>query len=339
MRGTGNSRGCFTWFGKDEQLDQAFLAEWLADRPWSNGNIGMMGLSYHGTTPWGAAIHNPPSLKTIVLAGTISDACTFSHTPQGATTTIVGAGVFPGDFAARASLTPPIAGDAKHATVDHAPVMRERVCSDVAYLAEDTKGTVTDLRDQAFWDERRLIDHFPKVQTSVFVTHGLQDLWLSGHQSQENEIWNALRNLPKRMLLGHWGHEFPNFNSYNSAWAMTDWNERLLEWLDHWLKDGSGPAPREGLVDYQDSTGAWHTTTSWPPPEPLDDEVLYLGANRRLMTEPASADASRTFAARQQALVLGQTHLLLWKAQACATRAHPWPRRPPSRATRLPTCG
>ena len=52
VRGTGNSGGCFSWLGPAEQRDQAFLVEWLAKRPWSNGRIGMMGLSYHGTTPW-----------------------------------------------------------------------------------------------------------------------------------------------------------------------------------------------------------------------------------------------------------------------------------------------
>ncbi|MGH2684870.1 MAG: CocE/NonD family hydrolase, partial [Actinomycetota bacterium] len=56
VRGTGNSGGCFSWFGRAEQLDQALLVEWLAAQGWSNGRVGMMGLSYHGTTPWEAAI-------------------------------------------------------------------------------------------------------------------------------------------------------------------------------------------------------------------------------------------------------------------------------------------
>lgn len=319
VRGTGNSGGCFSWFGRDEQLDQAFLVEWLADQAWSNGNIGMMGLSYHGTTPWEAAIQNPPSLKTIVVAGTITDAYTFSHTPQGATMTITGAGVFPNNFVTRVSLTPPVAGDAEHATVDHATVVPERACPDLArYMTEDTIGMVSDLRDQAFWDERRLIDHFPEVEAAVFVTHGLQDLWLSGHQSQENAIWDALEKAPKRMLLGQWGHEFPNFNSFRPEWAMEDWNQRLVDWLDHWLKDTdpdgpNQPGPREGLVDYQDSTGAWRTATSWPPAAPFRDEVLYL-AEGGLRTKPASAEESASFRAVPQVEKLAQPEQLMCEA-------------------------
>ncbi len=48
----------------------------------------MMGLSYHGTTPWEAAIQNPRHLKTIVVAGMVGDWYTFYHTPQGAPFTV-----------------------------------------------------------------------------------------------------------------------------------------------------------------------------------------------------------------------------------------------------------
>ncbi|HEX9816114.1 MAG TPA: CocE/NonD family hydrolase, partial [Candidatus Thermoplasmatota archaeon] len=69
IRGTGNSGGCFDFFGDEEQRDQAHVVEWIAEQPWSNGRVGMMGLSYHGTTPTEAAILNPPHLKTIVVSG------------------------------------------------------------------------------------------------------------------------------------------------------------------------------------------------------------------------------------------------------------------------------
>lgn len=274
VRGTGNSGGCFSWIGKDEQRDQAFLVEWLADLGWSNGRVGMMGLSYHGTTPWEAAIQNPPSLKTIVVAGMIGDAYTFSHTPQGATMSTIGA--FDNNFVVRVSLSPPINGTPQHATVDHVPAVAERLCPDLAkFMTEDAKG-LSDIRDAAFWAERRLIDRFPQITTAVLLTHGFQDLWLSGHQQQEQEVWNLLANAPKRMLEGQWGHDFPNYNTTgNGVPVMKDWNQRLLAWLDHWLKDPRGKAPREGRVDYQDSTQAWHSSSAWPPAD-AREEVLYL---------------------------------------------------------------
>lgn len=321
VRGTGNSGGCFSWFGAAEQKDQAFLVEWLAARPWSNGNVGMMGLSYHGTTPWAAAIHNPPHLKTIVTAGMISDPYLFSHTPQGATSTNMGIGFYNTGFPAQMSFSPPVHGSPEHNTVQHAPVIPERACEDVVeFIAEDVKGAYTDHRSKEFWDERRLIDRFHNVRAAVLLVDGFQDHYLSGHQIQANEVWNLLPHAPKQMLVGQWGHSFPNHNSYNTNWVMEDWNQRLLAWLDYWLK-GIGERPTN-LVNYQEGRydGAattrtsklpapappWHTAGAWPPP--AKNEVLYL-APGALTGAPGSGLSSfrsysdpRTFSDPEQLL-------------------------------------
>ena len=289
VRGTGNSGGCFEWFGPNEQQDQAVLVEALAAMPWSNGRVGMMGLSYHGTTPWEAAIQNPPSLKTIVVAGMVGDAYTFSHTPQGATFTTIGA--FDAHFSWRVSLSPPINGPPEHYTTGHATIIPERACAEVVRaITEDSVGTGTDLRDGSFWSPRRLIDQFPSITTSVFITHGFQDHWGSGHQQQENAVWNVLPNAPKRMLEGQYGHMFPNFAP--EPMRIPDWNERLLAWLDYWLKGIGEAPPRVGIMDYQDNTGAWHESTSWPPAE-TRDEVLYFAGETLSPTPGSGASAFR----------------------------------------------
>lgn len=289
MRGSGNSGGCLTWFGPRTQQDQAFLVQWLGNRSWSNGRVGMMGLSYHGTTPWAAAIHRPPALKTIVVAGMISDPYQFYHTPQGAPFTIGGA--FNGLIFGLTSLTPPTMGQPEDATAQWVPVAPDRLCPEAAAtLLEIPKDHWTDRRDPAFWKARRLIDGFPNITTSILLTHGFQDLWISGHQMQEDPVWHTLEQAPARMMVGQWGHEFPNYNSYNSDWALTDWNETLLGWLDYWLKGlGDGP-PDLGVVEYQDRTGTWHNSTSWPPAEAAD-EVLFL-RDGELSTGPGEASAT-----------------------------------------------
>lgn len=63
-RGTGTSEGTNT----DEYLPQEQEAgydavEWLAQQPWSNGNVGMYGISYSGFTALQVALHRPPHLK------------------------------------------------------------------------------------------------------------------------------------------------------------------------------------------------------------------------------------------------------------------------------------
>lgn len=273
VRGTGNSGGCFEWFGPKEQADQALLVEWLGGQDWSNGRVAMMGLSYHGTTPWEAAIQDPPSLKAIVVAGMVGDAYTFSHTPQGATFSV--SGVFASQFFLRVSGSPPINGPPEHWTVEHAPTVPERACPETAdTLREEYSGTYTDVRNGPYWDARRLIDRFPEVTAAVLLTHGFDDNVGSGHQQQENAVWDTLVRAPRRMLEGQWGHMMPGHDPEFEATYGEAWPDVAVRWLDYWLK-GVGSPEKLGLVEYQDGREGWHATTRWPPAE-LREEVLYL---------------------------------------------------------------
>lgn len=289
VRGSGASTGCFEMFGPNEADDLALLVEWLAAQEWSNGRVGMAGLSYHGTTPWMAAVRQPPALKTIVVAGMVSDLYTFYHTPQGAAFTIGPA--FQAAFDALVSLAPPAVGLARGGAAPDPTVVPGRACPEVARtVAALAQGGATDERDADYWTARRLIDGFPNVTAAVYLTHGLQDQWGSGHQQQEDAVWATLPNAPKRMLVGQWAHEFPDRNTFRPDYAVTDWEDRLVAWLDHWLK-GTGEAPALGVVEYQDSTGAWRESAAWPPVE-AREEALHLAGGT---LSPVPGGAATTF--------------------------------------------
>lgn len=285
VRGTGNSEGCFDFFGPREQRDQAQLVNWLGNRSWSNGRVGMMGVSYHGTTPWEAALMNPEPLKTIVTGGMVSNLYTLFHSPQGAAATIID--YFNTHYLWRVSLSPPFNGPVEHWTTEHAPVVPDRACPELApMLAESPKDHWTDHRSEDFWEPRRLIQDFGDIETSVFLTMGFHD----PQHFQDDAVWGTLDDdVPARMLVGQWGHEFPNYNHHRDDYVMTDWNETLLEWFDYWLK-GVGEQPDLG-VDYQDTQLEWHESDAWPPSE-AQDEVLYL---REGALETDAGEASSSF--------------------------------------------
>jgi uncharacterized protein len=50
------------------------LVEWAAEQPWSDGNVGMVGISYFAMTQLEAAVECPPHLKAI-MGGTIATSC------------------------------------------------------------------------------------------------------------------------------------------------------------------------------------------------------------------------------------------------------------------------
>src|SRR3954471_3343273 len=65
VRGRGNSGAAFEPFA-NEGRDGHDVVEWLAQQPWSNGNVTMWGGSYAGFDQWTTLKEAPPHLKTIV---------------------------------------------------------------------------------------------------------------------------------------------------------------------------------------------------------------------------------------------------------------------------------
>jgi putative CocE/NonD family hydrolase len=66
LRGTGGSGGTFGFFDAQERRDMYDLVEWAAAQPWSDGNVGMIGISYFAMTQMEAAVERPPHLKAIM---------------------------------------------------------------------------------------------------------------------------------------------------------------------------------------------------------------------------------------------------------------------------------
>src|SRR5207237_3838318 len=65
-----DTRGRFTSEGErvpfiNEGLDGVDTIEWAAQLPYSNGSVGMYGISYFGFTQWSSALYQPPALKAL----------------------------------------------------------------------------------------------------------------------------------------------------------------------------------------------------------------------------------------------------------------------------------
>lgn len=64
-RGTWYSEGDLTLFSEQEAKDCYDLIEWAGTQSWSNGKVGMHGVSYLAWTQWRVAAANPPHLAAI----------------------------------------------------------------------------------------------------------------------------------------------------------------------------------------------------------------------------------------------------------------------------------
>jgi len=64
-RGAWNSEGDLTYMTGQEAEDCCDLIEWAGTRDWSNGKVGMQGVSYLAWSQWRVAALNPPHLAAI----------------------------------------------------------------------------------------------------------------------------------------------------------------------------------------------------------------------------------------------------------------------------------
>lgn len=281
QRGTGKSEGCFQ-FGVFQQHDESALVEALGAKPWSNGRVAMGGLSAASATALLAAIDAPPSLKTMVITGLVTDMYTFFNTPQGAGRAY--SGVFAWTQSASVSYLPP----ARFVEPDLAP---ERICPDgIEANMMPVLAVAVDDRQADHWNAQRPLDHVKKIQSSVLIAHGFDDL--IGHSTQENMFFDLLDS-PRRQVVGQWAHTWPRPDvvELDPAWEQGVWLDLLVAWLDFWLK-GIGDVPEAlGHLDHQDSAGTWRRSDNWPPSE-AKEEVLYLVGDG-LQSSPGAG--SRTY--------------------------------------------
>ena len=67
IRGTGDSDGLLLdEYLPQEQEDACEVIDWLAAQEWSNGNVGMTGISWGGFNSLQVAARRPPALKAII---------------------------------------------------------------------------------------------------------------------------------------------------------------------------------------------------------------------------------------------------------------------------------
>ncbi|HYL89928.1 MAG TPA: CocE/NonD family hydrolase, partial [Burkholderiales bacterium] len=66
-RGAGRSPGCIDIWSLQEALDLAQCVEWAGTQPWSNGKVGLNGISYYAENQWQCAALQPKHLAAICL--------------------------------------------------------------------------------------------------------------------------------------------------------------------------------------------------------------------------------------------------------------------------------
>ncbi|HET6405261.1 MAG TPA: CocE/NonD family hydrolase [Candidatus Thermoplasmatota archaeon] len=299
VRGTGNSGGCFTQGGPEEARDTAAVIEELAAQPWSNGNVGLIGVSYPGTTPQDVWIEAPPALKTIVPISGISDFYKYNFV-NGVPIFIQGLG-FNTYYWGMVGLGPQGTNFLLDPLALPGAIAGE-ACQDQLAVQEAGVSSTLDGNKDAYWLARdfrlELEAAGPRERASVFYIHGLQDWNVKPHMMEDwlDAVWDT--GVPVKVWIGQWGHNWPQ---------RADWFElTMVAWFDHFLKGVDTGILDAPAVQVQDDDEMWRHEARWPPQD-VEWVTLHPGEGGTLGAAPGSGEASYS---TREGLAVGSVDIL-----------------------------
>ena len=218
--GTGASTGEPTPFARADGEAMATVVEWLADRPWSTGRVGMFGLSYGAWTQYATAAAAPDALGAIVPVSVAASGYDSSCT--GGVLNPLKRAVWATEFQARQALPPGRRDeDGRWARVWHDRL--DRLGSDRPWLFRFLDHDL----DDEFWAERRVDPD--EVAVPTLAACGTRDV----HTASMVPFVEALE-VEKRLIVGPWRHRMPE----QGRETAIDFRRQAVEWFDHHLRDG-----------------------------------------------------------------------------------------------------
>ncbi len=217
VRGTGSSRGPVPdrEYSDAELEDAVEIIRYLARQPWSNGRVGMWGISWSGFNALQVAMRRPPGLCAILAAHATDDLYKDDvHYIDGVRHV-----------------------DLYALEIDHdngMPASPDYRVDD-AYIKSRFEAEPWILtyfrhqRDGDFWRSHSLRWRYDAIQVPVFMIGGLLD-------GYRDFIPRMLANsrVPMKAVIGPWNHAWPDDGVPGPNF---EWRHEAVRWWDHWLKD------------------------------------------------------------------------------------------------------
>ena len=258
-RGTGGSGGCRD-DGLDDIDDGARVIEYVGrDAPWSDGNVGMYGLSYNAAVQVAiAGLGNPAKtkyLKAIVPLATATSLYDFLFQDgvplfvMNNSSTVVG---FAGHIADW------------FGTADPAAYPNRVPCEPAAFVNhQNPDGNYTEY--YASQDFRRGVKN---IRAATLLAHGFADIRVRPI-SVTGFFERLPRKTPKAGVFGVWSHDAPDEHYFENPkvrpeWERADWRDMVVAWYDRHLKGLDSGVGRWPVAQIQASDGQWRAAKKWP---------------------------------------------------------------------------
>jgi len=256
VRGSGFSGGKPTGMTALEWKDFYETIEWAGAQSWSNGNVGLAGISYMAINQWYAAATQPPSLKCIIawegladqyrdswfVGGILSSAFLYAYVPE-----------FMRDHSLRGWES-----NTTYERFDGVNMFWDRF-----YYHTMESG---------YWEDK--VPDFSKIEVPLFSVGNWGGWKGAGHLRGNTEGYKMANSKHKRLRIQTGGHQ----DAYYSEEGFLE----QLRFYDRWLLEIDNGWEKEAPVKLAVRTGTdrfdfeWRDEQEWPLAR-TQYQKLYLG--------------------------------------------------------------
>ncbi|MFN7927001.1 MAG: CocE/NonD family hydrolase [Blastocatellia bacterium] len=267
-------RGRFASEGKylpfmDDHFDGYDTVEWIAKQSWSNGKVGMTGVSAMGITSNQASITAPPHLTAMFVQ--LAPASAYQHA-------IYTGGIFRKEM--------------------NEMWLKSQKAEDILQL------TIEHAKDDGFLNIREGKLHWEDVRVPVYNQGGWYDIFVQGNIDNFVGLQTHGGGLAagnQKLMMGPWGHGNLDEVKYPSnASSLLDMTEQQ-RWFDYWLKGVSNGVMDDPPIRYyvmgdvndpKAPGNEWRSAQAWPVPAKTTS--FFLNSNSVLSEKILSEKESST---------------------------------------------
>ncbi|MGD0002946.1 MAG: CocE/NonD family hydrolase [Anaerolineaceae bacterium] len=238
------------------------IIDWIADQPWSDGNVAMYGDSQQAMVQFAAAAADDPHLKAILPSASDIEIYQAVEYPGG---------IFNKAFASVYAVVPmldklatPVDSDPDglllaQARDSHKNTIGIQNANDVTIHNPFLDSTTSN--GQNPWEAMDLypfIDRINQSHTAIYMTVGWYDIFTA-------DIFYWYNNLsePKRLTVRPTDH-----GQVSANLSDLNYSSEILRWLDYWLKGVDNGIMDEPPIHYYvqngPKKGTWQTSEQWP---------------------------------------------------------------------------
>jgi putative CocE/NonD family hydrolase len=256
LPGTGCSSGEFSLYSyRDAKAGAELIDDWMAQQPWSNGRIGLLGHSYSGATAVLIAAHRPEHLVAMTVSGLVDDNYRGITFPGGVLNTLFPPLWYLGIRNAYHVIGGSGQGIVRNIDNENGQRCAENTASHTVDMDNDPilNGLQSQGLDNEYWHRVSMISYIDRINVPIHITGTFNDEQTGNRGTAR--LWQSVApGVPKRLLQTNGDHD-------TNVISPETWGDRKA-WMDRWMR-GIQPDP------------SWNMTTAEGEMKPSSVRTLF----------------------------------------------------------------